>query len=135
MKQYLAFLLAGVAFAACTNSEHKNTQNTSIQKKEMAAATCSPSAVFNKKDSTGTIRGPVLSFDDTSISSASGDITIKDKAGDSIPIFFHYSEAKNVDLKKLVIGNCVEIFYRAEIIREEGIESNRIFFITDIKYQ
>lgn len=132
----LKFLViaTSIIVITCDQGGSKSNQNISSGKNLSATNSCVGSAVFSMKDSSGTLRGPVLHFSDTSASSACGGLIVKDKAGDSITFLFAYSELQNMDLKKLSIGSCVEISYRAEIIREEGIESNRIFFITDIKY-
>jgi hypothetical protein len=132
MKFYLCLAVVVFYSIGCKDGNQKDSHSAAIQIKPVLSQ-CSPSGVFNRKDSIGTLRGPVVAIEDTSANSATGGIQIKDQEGKSTWFSFSYSEVPNLSLKNINIGNCVEIDFRAEIIREEGVESNRIFFIKNIK--
>ncbi len=96
---------------------------------------CNSTGIFNRLDSDGSFTGIIASFSDTSHSSSSGGIEIISGKGDTITFLFTYSDTIDIDIGKLKIGECIEIKYYVDIIRENGDEINRIFYITKIDYE
>ncbi len=136
MKFIFCLVLSITTLLNCQNTKQSNNEKqTASDQKFLTTSQCIPTKTFNRKDTVGIFKGPVVHFSDTSAGSASGGIMIKDQAGDSISFLFSYGESKNIDVKKLSLGSCIEINFHAKVFLEEGIEINRLFFIDDIKYQ
>jgi hypothetical protein len=135
MKLSIFAILLLLPFCNCNRVKTEIKGVTLSKAKPVDSSECLSSSPFNRNDSAGVLVGPVVHFSDTSAGSSSGGITIKDKGGDSISFLFSYDEAKNIDIKKLSVGSCVGIKYHVQIFKEEGIETNRLFFVDEIDYK
>jgi hypothetical protein len=133
MRSYLWLFIVCFFIASCQSAKNHNSNDVNLQKKDVLSP-CAATGVFNKEDSSGIFQGPLVGFLDTTLSVGSGEVFIKDKAGDSIDFSFHYGEAKNIDAKKLLLGSCVKITYHRKIYLEDGVEVNRKYYIDDVEY-
>lgn len=86
----------------------------------------------------GTFTGSVIAFHPHNPNRSSRSLWLLDKSGDTISFSVMLEETdvptQNVTEENLKAGNCVSLSYRQEIVEEEGIVLDRIYYVEELSY-
>lgn len=110
-----------------------DTDDKKVAPKSQVFAKCSDDQ-FVRADSAGVITGKIAKWSEKHVAMSSRGLWLIDKNGDTALFRVEPDETDNVDEAKLVVGKCVKVTYKTEVVEEDGVELNRFFHATRLDY-
>jgi hypothetical protein len=107
--------------------------NKKVVPQPKVSAKCSDDQ-FVRSDSAGVITGKLAKWSEKHIAMSSRGLWLIDADGDTALFRVEPDETDNLNETKLVIGHCVKVTYKTEVVEEDGIELNRFFHVTRLDY-